>query len=85
MASYMDYAVKNAEQTGMLMGKAADAFMGVEDEEAAVERDHGTRGSWALAQTVATRSRRQPHYGRPPIEATSHCREESHERCTTQA
>ena len=38
MASYMDYAVKNAEQTGMLMGKAADAFMGVEDEEAAVER-----------------------------------------------
>lgn len=38
MASYMDYAVKNAEQTGMLMGKAADAFMGVEDAEAAVER-----------------------------------------------
>ena len=38
MASYMDYAVQNAEQTGMLLGKAADAIMGVEDEEAAVDR-----------------------------------------------
>lgn len=38
MASYMDYAVQNADQTGMLLGKAADAIMGVEDEEAAVDR-----------------------------------------------
>jgi hypothetical protein len=38
MASYMDYAVENADQTGMLLGKAADAIMGVEDEEAAVDR-----------------------------------------------
>ena len=38
MASYMDYAVENADQTGMLLGKAADAIMGVEDEEAAVNR-----------------------------------------------
>ena len=38
MASYMDYAATRGQKTGMLLGKAADAVMGVEDEEAAVER-----------------------------------------------
>jgi hypothetical protein len=34
----MDYAATRGQKTGMLLGKAADAVMGVEDEEAAVER-----------------------------------------------
>ena len=38
MASYMDYAATRGQKTGMLLGKAADAVMGVEDEEAAVDR-----------------------------------------------
>jgi hypothetical protein len=34
----MDLAATRGQKTGMLLGKAADAVMGVEDEEAAVER-----------------------------------------------
>jgi hypothetical protein len=38
MASYMDYAATRGQKVGGMLGQAVDAFRGVEDAEAAVER-----------------------------------------------
>ena len=38
MASYIELAASRGARTGQMFGKAADAILGVEDADAAVER-----------------------------------------------